>query len=121
MIHGVGTDIIEIERVQQSIERYGKKFLDRLFTTKEQEYCLSHRESGRHFAGRFAAKEAVAKAFGTGIGESVGWLDIEILNDADGKPKLFLSQHIKDTFKSPVVHLSISHCKDYAVAFAVLD
>lgn len=121
MIHGVGTDIIEIKRVEQSIERYGQRFLDRLFTLKEQEYCLKHKESARHFAGRFAAKEAIAKALGTGISDSIGWLDMEILNDRAGKPNLKLSKHVKELFGSPSLHLSISHSRDHAVAFAIAE
>lgn len=121
MIAGVGTDIIEIKRVEQSIERYGQKFLDRLFTQKEQEYCLKHRESSTHFAGRFAVKEAIAKALGTGISETLGWLDIEILNDQSGKPLMSLKKHARDAFDSPIIHISISHGRDYAVAFAIVE
>lgn len=121
MIAGVGTDIIEINRIEKSIKEFGIKFLDRLFTAKEQEYCLQHRESNRHFAGRFAAKEAISKALGTGISEALGWLDIEILNDGKGKPLLILSQAAKVRFQNPVIHITISHCKNYAVAFAVYE
>src|SRR5437016_843460 len=86
MPQGIGTDIIEIGRIEKIISRYGQKFLDRIFTKREQEYCLKHKMSSRHFAGRFAAKEAVVKALGTGITLHVAWTDIEILNDSQGKP-----------------------------------
>ena len=119
MIHGVGTDIIEIERIKRSIERHRQHFLDRVFTEKEQEYCLRHRESERHFAGRFAAKEAVVKALGTGFTRGIGWLDIEIENDSSGKPFVKLSSRLQEFFGATNLSISISHCRNYAVAFAV--
>ena len=121
MITGIGTDIIEVKRIEQSIERYGQRFLDRIFSLKEQAYCLKHRDSGRHFAGRFAAKESVAKALGTGFTEGLGWLDIEIGNEENGKPEITLSKQVALAYHSPRVHLTISHSKDYAVAFAICE
>lgn len=121
MIIGLGTDIIEIKRIERSIANYGSQFLDRIFTSNEQEYCLKRRESARHFSGRFAAKEAVAKALGTGISEYLGWLDMEILNDDKGKPVLKLSKGVIDHFQQPNLHVSISHSRDYAIAFAVYE
>lgn len=121
MITGVGTDIIEIERIDQSIEKYGKKFLDRLFSPEEQSYCDKHKESARHYAGRFAAKEAVVKALGTGISEGTAWLDIEVLNDPQGKPMVLLSNALREKHGHPRIHLSISHNKSYATAFAVCE
>jgi holo-[acyl-carrier protein] synthase len=119
-IHGIGNDIIEIERIERSIERYGQKFLDRIFTKEEQNYCLKHHHSPRNFAGRFAAKEAVVKALGTGIREGVSWLDIEIINDAEGKPCVSFSTKLQETFPNTQIHLSISHAKQYATAVAIL-
>lgn len=115
----VGNDIIEVERISKAIQRYGQKFLNRLFTLNEQAYCLKHRDSDRHFAGRFAAKEAIAKALGTGFNGSLSWLDIEISNDASGKPVVQLSERADSIFHNPLIHLSISHCKDYATAVAL--
>jgi len=120
MIQGLGTDIIEISRIQQSISRHEQRFLDRLFTLQEQQYCLKHRESARHFAGRFAAKEAIVKALGTGFRDGISWLDIEIQNDAAGKPCVILSKSLKEAFNKPNILLSISHCREYATATAVL-
>jgi holo-[acyl-carrier protein] synthase len=119
MILGVGSDIIEVSRIEKSIQRYQKKFLDRIFTENEQSYCLRHKDAQRHFAGRFAAKEAIVKALGTGISKSISWLDIEISNDPLGKPLVTFSSHVKEEFHDPSIHISISHCKEYAVAFAV--
>lgn len=121
MIHGIGTDIIEVKRIEESIERFGQRFLDRIFTLDEQAYCLHHRDSSRHFAGRFAAKEAIVKALGTGFRDGIGWLDIEIINDAHGKPVTHLSDKLKELFDSPIIHLSISHGRDYATAFAICE
>lgn len=116
----LGSDIIEVKRVEASIARYGKRFLDRLFTPEEQDYCLKHRDSARHFAGRFAAKEAIVKALGTGISQEIGWLDIEIINDGRGKPRVQLSPQANGHFSDPRIELTISHCRDYAMAVALI-
>lgn len=118
-IHGLGNDIVEIDRIRSSIERHGQHFLDRLFTAKEQEYCLQFKESAPHFAGRFAAKEAIAKAFGTGIGEMLAWHDIEILSHEQGKPIVNLSAAAKQRFSNPKILVSISHSNSYATAVAI--
>lgn len=119
MILGLGSDIIEIRRIEESLERHGKRFLDRVFTISEQDYCLRYRDSFRHFAGRFAAKESIVKALGTGISSSVSWLDMEILNDAQGKPTVEFSLKVKEEFHDPRIQISISHCKEYAMAVAL--
>lgn len=119
MTQGIGIDIIEVERISRVIVKYGKKFLDRLFTEGEQSYCLRHLKAARHFAARFAAKEAIAKALGTGIRENVSWLDIEIAHDEAGKPIVRLSDSVKAHFNDPEILLSMSHCHDYATAMAL--
>lgn len=119
MVLGLGSDIIEIGRIESSIARHNERFLDRLFTEAEKEYCKSHRDAHRHFAGRFAAKEAIVKAFGTGIRDGVNWTDIEILNDAEGKPHVTFSERMNEKFHNPQIQLSISHCKEYAMAVAI--
>lgn len=118
-IKGIGSDIIEIERIKRSISKLGKKFLEKLFTEQEIDYCQKHKLSQRHFAGRFAAKEAIAKALGTGIGEHLQWHDIEILNNSFGKPEIFLSKKAFERFNKPNLLISISHCKAYATATAI--
>lgn len=119
MIKGLGNDIIEIKRIEEVIERQGQKFLDRLFTIEEQNYCLKHLQSGRHFAGRFAAKEAILKALGTGLRDGISWLDFEILNNEQGKPVVHLSKSLQSKFNNPTLLISISHSKDYATAVAL--
>lgn len=118
-IQGIGIDTIEIDRIEKSVEQYGNRFLQRLFTEKEIAYCKRHAHQARHLAGRFAAKESVAKALGCGIGEKLSWKDIEILNGPSGKPEVFLAADIAQLFGAPVFFLSITHCKAYASAVAV--
>jgi len=117
---GLGNDIIEISRVRQSIERHGLHFLNRLFTQKEQDYCYKFQDPAPHFAGRFAAKEAVSKALGTGFGAQLAWHDLEIVNDANGKPEISLSPSAQKRFNNPQILVSISHSTDYATAVALI-
>lgn len=119
MIYGIGTDIIEVSRIDSNIIKHGQKFLDKVFTIEEQIYCKTFRHSAKNFAGRFAAKEAVVKALGTGISDGLTWLDIEILNDLNGKPYLVISNPLKERYENPNIQLSISHCNEYATAVAI--
>jgi holo-[acyl-carrier protein] synthase len=119
MSFGLGVDIIEIDRIKQSIDKYGQKFLDKIFTKREQEYCLRFKECERQFAGRFAAKEACVKALGTGITNQISWKDIEILSDPKGKPVVSLSDHVELILNNERLEVSISHCKLYATAAAI--
>lgn len=120
MIIGIGTDIIEIGRVGQSIERSGQVFLDGIFTKGEQEYCSRFAASERNYAARFAAKEAVAKAFGTGIGPEMGWHDIEVINRENGEPVIHLSEKVLEQFPGVKVMISLSHNKESAIAFVIV-
>ncbi|MDD4494103.1 MAG: holo-ACP synthase [Eubacteriales bacterium] len=120
-----GVDIVEVERLKDSIESMGSSFTDRIYTPGEVEYCEG-RKNGKYqsYAARFAAKEAVSKAFGTGIGSAVGWKDIEIVNDENGKPSVILSGPAKESFagiNGVSVSISLSHCKSYAVAYAIIE
>ena len=85
MIVGIGTDIVEVDRIRDS-QKFGEKFIDRILLPAEREYCLSHTDPAPKIAARFAAKEAIAKAFGTGIGDSLCWHDMEITRENSGKP-----------------------------------
>ncbi len=119
-LYGIGNDITEIARIEQSIERFSERFISRIFTAKEQEYCLRNRKnSAQHFAARFAAKEAVVKALGTGFRKGISWLDIEIINDANGKPTVTLSKKILDSVGDITIMISLSHSRDYATAVAI--
>jgi holo-[acyl-carrier protein] synthase len=118
MILGIGTDIIEIKRIQRAIEKYQQKFLSRIFTQAEQKYCLEHQNPYYRFAGRFAAKEAVVKALGTGFG-ALSWCDIEICNNEVGKPYLKFSATFSRLLEDAQISISISHCREYATAVAI--
>lgn len=119
MILGLGNDIVEIARIKSIMGRYSKRFLDRIFTPREQEYCLKRKEPALHFAGRFAAKEAVVKAIGTGFSQGLTWQDFEILPNSLGKPDVFLSTSAAELLGSPSLLVSISHCDQYATAIAL--
>ena len=119
-ILGIGNDIIEIDRIRKSLEKHGPRMLSRLFTQREQAYCLKYEDPVPRFAGRFSAKEAIVKALGTGIGKEVSWLDIEILNEESGKPYVCFSEKLKARFPGVQVLISISHCELYVSSFAVI-
>lgn len=121
MMKGIGVDIIEIDRIRKSIENTHGALLDKLLTPKEKAYCLTFKEPAPQVAGRFAAKEAIAKALGCGFGEELSFEDIEIENDSKGKPIATLSHKSSEHFQNPKIQLSISHCKTYAVAFATIE
>ena len=104
------------------IERHGEQFINRVYTDHEIEYCRARKASTQHYAGRWAAKEAVMKALGTGWVRGVNWVDIEIRNDASGKPTCTFKGGVRDLVEALGVvemHLSISHCRSHAVAYAI--
>jgi holo-[acyl-carrier protein] synthase len=124
MIVGSGIDLVEIGRIQQSVERYGKRFLDRVYTAAEQAYCLRKRKSAESLAARFAAKEAGAKALGTGISRGVNWLEIEVIREPGGRPSLrFHGRAAEIAERMGVAHtaLSITHTADLSMASVVLE
>ena len=121
---GVGVDIIETERVERSLERFRERFLHRVFTDGEIAYCQSMKYPARHFAARFAAKEAVSKAFGTGIGKAMGWRDIDIHKKRSGEPFVVLggsAKSLADERKIRAVWISLSHTNHHAVAMIALE
>jgi holo-[acyl-carrier protein] synthase len=121
-IIGIGVDIVETARIEQSIARHGDRFLDRLFTAEERKYCDAMSVPARCYAARFAAKEAVSKAFGTGIGAEIEWLDITVLRSPEGKPSIQLcgaGQQLAERLGVGDVMLSMSHSDHYAVAQVV--
>ena len=119
MIIGIGNDIVEISRIKAIMEKYKDRFLNRVFTSYERDYCQKRKEPAIHFAGRFAAKEAVVKALGTGFRQGITWTDIEIHNESSGKPFVVLSAKLKDQLDSPALLVSISHSHAYATAVAI--
>jgi holo-[acyl-carrier protein] synthase len=124
MIAGSGIDVVEIERIQHSIERFGQRFLDRVYLTGEQAYCLRKRNSAESFAARFAAKEAAAKALGTGISHGVHWLEIEVVREPSGRPTLQFygrAEQIAQRLGVIRASLSLTHTEQLAVASVVLE
>jgi holo-[acyl-carrier protein] synthase len=124
MILGTGIDIIEVARVASSYEKFGKRFLNRLLLADETAYCLSHKNPAPFIAARFAAKEAISKAFGTGISAQLGWQDMEIRRKDSGEPFVVLHGKGKKLFKSRRAKrllVSLSHTANYAAATAVLE
>lgn len=119
MILGIGNDIIEVKRIEKVLAKHGERFLNRTFTPLEQEYCLKHVDAARHFAGRFAAKEAIAKALGSGLGDNLAWQDMEIFNQPNGKPNVKFSNRADLFFNTPQILITISHCREYANAVAL--
>ena len=124
MIVGSGIDLTEIARIQQTVERYGKRFLDRVYTAAEQAYCLRKRKAAESLAARFAAKEAGAKALGTGISRGVNWLEIEVGREPGGRPTLYFHGRAAEFAARMGVSraaLSITHTADIAAASVVLE
>lgn len=120
---GHGIDLVEVQRVAASVEQFGERFLRRVFTSEEQAYCHGQAEAGPHWAARWAAKEAVAKAFGTGIGAELGWLDIEVVREAGGMPAIRLHGVGADlALRRGVeeVRVSLSHTREMAMASILL-
>jgi len=121
---GIGVDLVEVERIQHSLDRFGERFMKRVFTEGEIAYCQSMKFSARHFAARFAAKEAVSKAFGTGIGKAMGWRDIDVHKKESGEPFLVLHRGAEALAKKRAVKsvwISLSHTEHHAVAMIALE
>ena len=119
---GIGTDIIECLRIAQMIERHGELFLTRVYTAHEIEYCTTRKASTQHYAGRFAAKEAVLKALGTGWTRGIHWRDIEVRNEIGGRPRILLGGGARDLCEKVGITemlISISHCRTHATAYAL--
>lgn len=121
---GIGVDMVENARMGQVLARWSARFKDRVFLAREQAYCDRRAVPCRHYAARFAVKEAVSKAFGTGIGPTLGWLDIEVCRDeATGAPSVRLSpraRQLADTRGAGDILVSLTHTHDHAVAYALV-
>lgn len=122
MIVGLGTDIVEISRIGQMIERHGDTFLNRVFTKTENEYCGSKKNKEQHYAGRWAAKEAVMKTLGTGFIKGIGWKDIEVINLQSGKPTIVITGGVElhaGEMGIDEILITISHSREFATATAI--
>ena len=124
MIFGTGIDIIEVDRIKNSIQKYSDRFKKKIFTQKEIDYCHSQADPAKHFAARFTVKEAVLKCFGTGMTGGILWKDIEVGKLSSGQPVLNLHGNGKKLFnqlKLKHIHVSITHDKTYAAAHAIAE
>lgn len=122
-IVGIGLDLVKITRIRSLMERWQDRFLQRLYTEEERRYCLKRASPYASLAGRFAAKEAVLKALGTGWADGIRWVDIQVLNDKNGKPVATVTGRAETLLHEAGVtgiHVSLSHDADYAIAEAVL-
>ena len=123
-IIGIGVDLVENARIQHSLERFGERFLHRVFTPGEIEYSQSMKYPARHLAARFAAKEAVSKAFGTGIGKAMGWKDIDVRRKESGEPYVVLeggAKKLATERKVWKVLITLSHTENHAMAVIVVE
>lgn len=124
MIYGIGVDLVENERMAAIISRWGSKFLERVFSTHEMEYCERHAHASINYGARFAAKEAFLKALGIGIGMGIKLNEIEVVNNDKGKPDLFLTGEAKAQIgkrKISKIHLSLTHTRKYSSAIVLLE
>jgi holo-[acyl-carrier protein] synthase len=124
MIAGTGIDIVEISRIRDMLEKHSNAFAEKIFTDKERDEAENRSDPSVYFAGRWAAKEAFAKALGTGFGRFCSWTDISVSNDSAGKPFITLSGNAleyAEKLEIANIHLSISHEKEYACASVILE
>ncbi|MCX7735526.1 MAG: holo-ACP synthase [Candidatus Kapabacteria bacterium] len=122
MIYGIGTDIIEVERIKDAIQKYGPRFLNRIYTKVEQEYCESFNENKfLHYAARFAAKESFSKAIGTGITQGFKFNEIGVVNQSNGKPNIVLYGGLLQKWGEYKIQVSLSHTQTNAVAFITIE
>ncbi len=124
MVIGMGTDLIETKRVQESMDRFGERFLQRIFTAGEIAYCQRKKNAAESFAARFAAKEAGAKALGTGISRGVSWKEFEVKREPSGKPTLSLSgraAELAGAMGIRRVEVSLTHSRELAMAVVLVE
>jgi holo-[acyl-carrier protein] synthase len=120
-IQGIGVDVVDVQRMKDVLEKQGQVFLNKVFSDMEVTYCKTHKRPYIHFAARFAAKEAVAKAMRTGWSGAFHWRDIEVVNDQSGAPHILLSRDVAKALDQCKVHLSLSHTDNTVVALVVLE
>jgi len=123
MIIGTGTDVVSIPRIKRLREKYGNKFLDRIFVSSEKKYCRQYNNPSQHYAARFAAKEATAKALGLGFGKCLDWKDIVVYQDSLGKPLIKFKNNIRKKIKENgyTCHVSLAHNEEMASAISILE
>ncbi len=121
MIRGIGIDAVEVERIENTMRNWEERFLDKVFTPRERDYCLSKFKPAQHFAVRFAAKEALSKAVATGWAGSFRWKDVEVVNAPSGRPEIRLSGGLARVLAGCAIHLSLTHSESSAVAVVIVE
>ncbi|NLI98587.1 holo-ACP synthase [bacterium] len=121
MIFGVGIDIIEVERIRKAHQRLGERFHKGVYTDRELEFCLRHEDPSERLAARWAAKEAVLKALGTGYSRGVKWTEVEIIDNELSRPTVKVYGKVAEFMGRMKAHISISHLREYATAVAVIE
>lgn len=124
MIVGTGFDLVEVDRIERALSLYGRRFLERVFTRREIEYCERHKNRAERYAARFAAKEAAMKALGTGWRNGIRWRDLEVVNQSSGQPTLVFSGVAEERaagLRVRTVALSLSHTPTHAAAQVILE
>ena len=121
MILGIGMDMVDIERIRTSLERYGESFISKIFTEHEIAYCSAKALPAQHYAARFAAKEAFSKAIATGWAGEFHWKDVEVVNDEQGKPSFRLSGATAKQFGEKSILVSLTHTETSAAAFVIIQ
>lgn len=121
MIRGIGVDIVDIDRIRRLVEAEGERFLTKVFTETEIQYCNGKARRHQHFAARFAAKEAVSKALATGWAGDFRWKDVEVTNDPTGQPRVSLHGQLREHIGSAHIRISLSHADNHVVAMAVIE
>jgi holo-[acyl-carrier protein] synthase len=124
MIVGTGTDIVDVPRIRRALDRHGDRFLTRVFTPSEREYCMPKRLPETYLAARFAAKEAALKALGTGLTQGISWQDVEVCRNENGKPDLSFHNVAAEKLRdlgATSVHVSLSHTNAFAVAVVIIE
>jgi holo-[acyl-carrier protein] synthase len=120
MVNSLGIDIVEVKRIKNLMDKWGDRFLHRVFTSGEIAYCENKYSPEQSFAARFAAKEAILKAIGTGLSQGISWTSMEVVNDKNGSPRVKLGKRIKDKIGNKRILISLAHTKEYAIAQAIL-
>lgn len=122
MVYGIGTDLVAVSRIKDSVEKYGERFLKKIFTEREIEYCNRFKDTEHlHFAARFAAKEAFSKAIGTGMAQGFKFKEVGIKNLKSGKPEIELFGGLAEKYGALISHVSLSHTDTDALALVVLE
>lgn len=124
MIYGIGTDLVEVGRIEKIIQRWGERFTEKVYSQNEIDYCTCKAYPAIHYAARFAAKESFLKSLGIGLGMGVSLKDIEVINNAQGNPQLKMNERIQkvlDTHGITSVHISMTHTREHAHAVVILE